>query len=242
MTESKEETRKLFAKRLSEDPYFNRIFEALKQYMKLTVKHQEAAIPAMGCLLLLWVTGRKYFSIPLAERGWFPQLDMTLGLSEEVNNLFLDGKTSAADDMLTNMYVKQLREIERKTVAAFPNRKEIIRQAFLAHKKKLYYLSVPVLLAQADGIAKEMTGGEFFRRRKRRPRTAPFVDSEIMNPIYSPMFEILRVDLPIAASEKERDEAIVGFNRHTILHGQDTRYGTEINSLKAISLLGYMSS
>jgi len=47
--------------------------------------------------------------------------------------------------------------------------------------------------------------------------------------------------LPISASEHERGDAFVGLNRHQVLHGESTQYGTEMNSLKAISLLNYVA-
>ena len=47
--------------------------------------------------------------------------------------------------------------------------------------------------------------------------------------------------LPISASKHERDESFNELNRHQVMHGESLGYGTEINSLKAISLLNYVT-
>lgn len=62
----------------------------------------------------------------------------------------------------------------------------------------------------------------------------------------SPLGEIL----PINASEKERNLRVQGqssatwqeLNRHLVLHGESLDYGTQVNSLKAVSLITYLVS
>lgn len=56
--------------------------------------------------------------------------------------------------------------------------------------------------------------------------------------------------LPINASEKERRRSLQDrglstwgeLNRHLVLHGETTDYGTQQNSLKAVSLINYLVS
>ncbi|TSA19331.1 hypothetical protein D4R75_09975 [bacterium] len=242
MRRSKKEMTELLNKSLSEDPSFVRAFDAFKMYYGIAKEHKGAIVAAVGCFFLLWINARKHTFVLLAAQGWFPELDLTLGVSDEMNRLILDGKSAEVDQLLTKVYTKKLTDIEHKIAASYPDRMEIIRQAFSAHRKKQYCLSVPVFLVQADGIARHLTGGEFFRKARRRPLTAKFVETTIHNPIYAPLFEILRSNLPISASEHERQYAAIDLNRHAILHGQDTNYGSETNSLKAVSLLSYLSS
>ena len=58
-----------------------------------------------------------------------------------------------------------------------------------------------------------------------------------MMSLLSPLTETL----PINASEYERQEDFEGLNRHIIMHGESLDYGTEVNGLKAISLINYIS-
>jgi len=51
----------------------------------------------------------------------------------------------------------------------------------------------------------------------------------------------LMTNKPVFSHEKDLDSFPCKLNRHAILHGQDPDYGTEINSLKSISLLVYIS-
>lgn len=44
------------------------------------------------------------------------------------------------------------------------------------------------------------------------------------------------------AWEKELDEFPIRLNRHEIVHGVDVNYGTEVNSLKTLSLLAYVDT
>jgi len=50
-----------------------------------------------------------------------------------------------------------------------------------------------------------------------------------------------RIWLPISASQNERDDKFNELNRHQVLHGESTSYDSEINSLKAISLINYLA-
>ena len=47
---------------------------------------------------------------------------------------------------------------------------------------------------------------------------------------------------PLRLSSKRRPEGFKEFNRHQVLHGEVTDYGTEENSLKAVAFLNYCAS
>jgi len=55
------------------------------------------------------------------------------------------------------------------------------------------------------------------------------------------LLEPLAQTLPIGASQNERHDGFSELNRHMVLHGESLDYGTEKNSLKAISLINYVS-
>ena len=52
---------------------------------------------------------------------------------------------------------------------------------------------------------------------------------------------LLGEPVPLWRTRKERGPGFFELNRHQVLHGESVNYGTETNSLKAISFLGYLS-
>jgi hypothetical protein len=178
--------------------------------------------------------------INLAMRGWF--LDPTHHQFFELARALGDGATDAVELSLINYYTARLGEIEEDVATRFPDRERPIRSAFAAHRRGEYELSVPVLLAQGDGICKERFGNNYFLKENRRPATAAFVDEIAVGSILAAILSPLATALPLSASQRERDESFEGLNRHSVLHGERSDYGTEANSLRAVSFLQYFAS
>jgi hypothetical protein len=83
------------------------------------------------------------------------------------------------------------------------------------------------------------------RPRARQPRTADVVAVRQLaqDSLEAALLHPFELALPISASAAERRDLQIGLlNRHSILHGEATDYGTEMNSLKSISLLYYVAS
>lgn len=145
----------------------------------------------------------------------------------------------------------RLDAIEDALVAELPRREKILRQAFAAHRRGDYELSVPVLLIQADGACVDLTDHHFFQksRNSQLPEVAAHIAAT--QDAGSAMFlRPISLELPINASEKARERIAAErgwpawneLNRHQVLHGESVDYGTRLNSLKAISLLNYLVS
>ncbi len=56
------------------------------------------------------------------------------------------------------------------------------------------------------------------------------------------MLSALKEHLPITKSAYEREAGFNQLNRHQVVHGESLDYGTETNSLKAISFLFYIAT
>jgi hypothetical protein len=117
-----------------------------------------------------------------------------------------------------------------------------MKPAFNAHRREEYVLSIPIFLAQTDGICKEMAGYYLFIKSLHRPSTAKYVDQMIGDTFEAALLSPLTVTLPISASEKERQVGNEALKRHTVLHGESLDYGTKVNSLKAVSLINYVAN
>ena len=181
--------------------------------------------------------------LALGTRGWYLDLGMTLPGLWSLEKAIVEGNSDEAERELAEYFRENTRHIEEDLINLFPHRAKILSSAFSAHSRGEYELSVPVFLAQSDGICHELIGLQLFRKSRRRnvPATADYVETLADDSFQAAMLYPLSVTLPISASEHERGDAFVGLNRHQVLHGESTQYGTEMNSLRAISLLNYVA-
>jgi hypothetical protein len=143
---------------------------------------------------------------------------------------------------------KMVDQIEGHLQENFPHRADILRAAFNAHKRDEFVLSIPVMLAQADGIGEEIfgagispssTGKEVMKKRKRF--VDENVDSSLKTTLPTYCLAVSSV-LPINANRDDRSSFTSLLNRHMVLHGLSMDYATEENALKTVSWLEYVSS
>jgi hypothetical protein len=183
--------------------------------------------------------------VTLGRHGWYLDPEMVAMLPELLATALGRGGDEArsAEDALIRYFRGRVSEISEALSRQYPERKRFFDAAFAAHVRGEYCLSIPLLLAQADGISREATGGHFFRRDRKtnRPATNVFV-ATVMSAYRAAMLEPLRTVLPINASEGERAAlAVVPLNRHEVMHGDSLDYDTEENGLRVISLVNYFA-
>jgi len=176
----------------------------------------------------------------LGAHGWYLDLDMPLPGLWELEKGLLDGDVAEAEEALCGYFESRLDEIEESITARSPGRAHLVRAACGAHRRGEYALSIPVLLAQTDGICREVTKHYLFRRRDKRPQTAAYVEQVAADSLRAAILSPLAETLPISASERERQDGSYTLNRHEVFHGDCLDYGTRTNGLKAISLLNYV--
>lgn len=184
--------------------------------------------------------------LALGREGWFISPDMPLSEPTEAAALVFEGNLAEAEDKLAGYFEDRLDDIEATLVAALPGRAKIISSAFKAHREGRFELSIPVLLAQTDGVCVDIAEGAFFmsekRRKKkgdRRPETAAYVEGFESDALWSALLSPLGQALPINFTAAERGKDFKGLNRHLVMHGESNDYGTRVNGLKCISLLSY---
>ena len=183
--------------------------------------------------------------VKLAHCGWFLDPDLSfhqlsfrqmVELAKAVNA----GDTKNVIRYVTDYYQDRIDEIEERICSRYPHRKPVLTDGFGAHREKKYHLSIPVFLAQADGIWRERFSTNFFLRSGRVVRDSENMD-KIKHEIYKVFFDLFEGSAPLWQSERERESTFNELNRHQVLHGEVFDYGTEINSLKAISFLTCLS-
>jgi hypothetical protein len=177
----------------------------------------------------------------LAKTGWFIS-DMIGRLDVfELVGLAENDDFDEVDRILSSYFKSQMRSIQVSLSRSYPKRRKILRLGFKSHKRKEYLISVPTFLIQADGICCDILGIQLFKKRNRRPAIADRLDSIPASSFDAAFFEPLKIVLPISEDTKLLDSEGLNFNRHSILHGLNVNYGTEINSLKSMSLLFYLN-
>jgi hypothetical protein len=195
----------------------------------------------------------------LAQRGWF--ISGSFGL-RDFDDLAESAKTDSDEELeqkVEALYRQDIYELAHDVFSKYPARKAIIEQAIHAHREGLYALSVPVFFAQSDGVCVERTKKHLFMGKATKhvaslakEKAATFqakIDDKAESglKIASIMELLMWMPLiehqPIGYSEGKREESgYSGLNRHCVLHGESLDYATEPNSLKAFSLLSYLSS
>lgn len=177
----------------------------------------------------------------LGENGWYLDLEMPLPTLWYLRDILDEGNLLKAENILIKYFENRLCEIEKSILKKFPSRKHLLKPAFNAHRREEYCLSIPIFLAQTDGICKEAVGQCLFMKSNRKPQTATYVDQIANDTFMAALLSPLAKTLPINASENERPRRFNGLNRHMVLHGESLDYGSKVNSLKAISLVNYVS-
>lgn len=178
-----------------------------------------------------------------ASRGWYLGIwDHTLWETSEVIDLSERGDGAAVEEWIANRTRLRIESIREGVIAAFPSRSAILDQAFDAHKSEHYAVSIPPMLAQADGIHFDLLEQHLFRRNSRDTlwkRLQQRFDSEGVK-VSSMTFLFLRPLVELNSLDKSTHTPDDPFNRHDVLHGTDTAYPTEINSLRVIALLDFL--
>ena len=175
----------------------------------------------------------------LAEHGWYIDPDMPCSASTEYASLFMNGRGEEANNLLQSYYDEHAQSVLSRLCESFPERTEILRAAFSAHHNKEFSLSVPVFLAQADGICKSLLGVDLYRKTdkgkstKVRDAVEKFETDPFMESLLAPFLK------PFAINSGPNQRSEDDLNRHAVLHGESVSYGTLRNSCKAISLIAF---
>lgn len=177
----------------------------------------------------------------LGQAGWYLDPEMSLPEIFEFGSVLASRHPDAGERELADYYRERLEAIQRALAARHPHRARILDSAFAAHARGEFDLSVPVFLAQADGICQEAVSLSPYSLRNHRPQLASYAQSLAADSIRAAALHPLTGPLPLTVSASDRGSVFDALNRHQVLHGESVSYGSEINSLKAISFINYIS-
>jgi hypothetical protein len=220
------------------------IVKGLKEYLVAEVKSNESFAKEFGTLMAELASlpeKMRIFSEASAMIGWFSTSESFLGGMKKA----FDQGQEQLDQYMISEIDSNYDKIKSSILSLHPNREEILTCVFELHESENWIASIPLLLAQTEGVFSENIGTFLFSEHdKRKKKLAKrFRDkAEQYTPyLYSP-FEV-ETQFSSSISSKSHAKKKNGPNRNGILHGSRKHldYGSKINSYKCISLLSYVS-
>jgi hypothetical protein len=181
----------------------------------------------------------KDINTKLANNGWYIIRDMDLNHMCDIE----ERSGEDLDEFMASFARKIITEIPTRIKKHYPKRWKIINDTVNAHESQLYTLSIPVILAQVDGIANEMFNISIFGTvyKTENPKTKQ-ARLKVINEDRKSSEAIFLYPLDILTSFNNyhtKNDARV-LNRNNVMHGSDISYDTEINSLRCFVLLNYV--
>jgi hypothetical protein len=177
----------------------------------------------------------------LARHGWF--LDPSMGFTRvlALSKAFETDDPRDGHQLLIDYYAREISRISADLASTAPDRIHILRQALAAHIAGQFALSVPVFLAQADGICSARVGCHLYSRRNGTPVLAALFNDLPEESLLGYIMYPLALPLPLTASSAERAGLPTHLNRHAILHGESLDYDSALVSAQALSLVHYVA-
>ncbi|CAN5820491.1 hypothetical protein BH23CHL2_BH23CHL2_24240 [soil metagenome] len=177
------------------------------------------------------------FNARFRERGWIAYEAMNHEVMQHAIELADAGDFDAGERLLVEYFDRDtiasgLRRLRR--IQAFHIREDLLISAVDDHVAGRFHASVPVVLAQLDGIAYDLTNNTIYGREPERLTNVIVEDSiaghdEGVALLIATVFGLER--------GKTTTEQLTTPHRHGILHGRDIGYANELVSTKCFALL-----
>lgn len=164
------------------------------------------------------------------------------------------------DEFLEYQIVSQWEHFWSVLFRLYPKRQKILNEAKLAYENELYGAAIHIFFTQTDGIFSDQFGKDFYAARGEKAKNeigsylTDFISREsfesliehykdatvfrrMYNEVYKEGLSITGTDSVIKTDHIANETDLVMPNRHGVLHGIHTEYGSKINALKCFSLL-----
>jgi hypothetical protein len=177
----------------------------------------------------------------LIEQGWYLSNDLPASIVFDISDFFDASELNQIEQYLCKVYRYKTDEVEPNVIKWFPRRQRLLAAAFRAHHAQDYALSVPAFLTQIDGISRELWRANFFRTGQSNKNIGDLLREGRIAPL-SPTQRRQLLERGSIRAPSNREQLGYRFNRHDILHGNDTQFDREEYSLRCIALLDFMLS
>lgn len=215
-------------------------FEAMRGINDLSDKLNKAAKETFESIKEFNKLSHSLF-IDLARIGWHYNSAGSIGDIVKIKILLNANDIESINKLMIKQIKNDYKILKKQTLELFNTKKEILKRGFTAYEKKQYEYSILIFLTQTDSICKQLTGLRLFGRDQKQAKTKKFADkhfdeTSIVSATLQPLADVGEIN-------KDESAYIVGeFNRHKIIHGDETEYGTTINAHKMLSLIFYLST
>lgn len=185
-----------------------------------------------------WPDWQRELWAEAARNGWYVNWHTPITINRPIS----EGKEKL-DTFMIDHLTQDVELIQNSIILAVSEREQILRCAFELHAERRYIASVPLFMAQADGICAEHLGAHLFSERESRQERL----SELLansSAFAATLLSPLGVQTQFEAGINKFSSYLktLAPNRNGVLHGSRRHldYGTEVNSLKAFSLLAFI--
>lgn len=186
------------------------------------------------------------------KNGWYLSWSI---VDQLIENEIGSDWNSELEGLILKIFYDEFQEIENRITSVFPHRDRHLKHIMKLHRDGDFLASIPLALAQADGMCKDkfylnvkgirIPVGFFASQMIRHDESIQLLTRGIETEENS-IFTVLSNQL--AFSNKERYPLLRGqpgnlsdLNRHAILHGESLEYDSPVNSAKAILLLDFIA-
>lgn len=225
---------------------FRRFLNQLDEYLKR---------PEVAERILAFIDNVKKFpsyerkiNALLAEYGWYTNWYSPFDISTHLLDA-IEGNLGKLDSVMEAHLTEDWGKLTYRILHNYPRRLNILTAAFRLHEEENYIGSIPLFLAQCDGIVFEKFNHSLFSKKNGKLLIGETLKEKIelceieKDGVLDIFYEALRVKNAFSENSSHANMQMAP-NRHGILHGLEAHldYGTKKNSLKAFSLLAYLDS
>ena len=154
------------------------------------------------------------------------------------------------NSIMHEFYSQNIQEIKDELIKLHPHRKTAIESAINSHERgeeQGYFLSIPVFIAQTDGILSEFFNEKYMLTKRCKGKIQNYIDKKYceedddipMSLILTPLLQTYGSYFLANSEERKDSERFGALNRHEVMHGENSDYGNEENSMKALSFLAF---
>lgn len=182
-----------------------------------------------------------YLSTRCSDTGWYfwpvgEDFSSIIPVSIDVKRLD-DGGFNM---YMANVFRKRIGAIKEEIGSRASHRNKQICDVFTAHELGLYFASIPGLLSVADGACMDEFRFGLYRKENKQTKISKKLEADAQSELDKALFKCLCQSKVLTMQDDGSDSLKRELNRNHIMHGSSWEYGTELNSLKSISLVHYV--
>ncbi len=157
----------------------------------------------------------------------------------ELAELIKNSNNIGIDLFFENHFAANIDKFKKLLIKKNTKRETIVSQIFYGIEKQLFYLVIPTIISQIEGITEDKTGIRFFGTRNNEPKLKQILASKEIK--YFQQMLLHPVDTVWEYSRNQDSGNPSKVNRHDIVHGVSVDYGEKVICYKYLSVLLFVT-